>query len=151
MARPPRIPMWLQSDQRVTYFVTLCVKDRRHVLAQRNVFAAIERFCRENENWNTIAAVVMPDHIHALVSPKLNRDERITRFSAALKRFISRETRATWQWQHGVFDRLLRRQEFGESKWGYMRENPVRAGFVDNWEEWPYFIGYDEEPNNTAA
>jgi REP element-mobilizing transposase RayT len=116
MARPPRIPVWLQWEQRLMYFVTLCVKHRKHVLATPSIFAAIEQFCRENTKWKTTAAVIMPDHMHALVSPKLERDERITQFSAALKRFVRAETGADWQWQHGVFDRLLRRNESAESK-----------------------------------
>ena len=55
---------------------------------------------------------------------------------------MRRETKAIWKWQDGVFDRLLRRDEFAESKWINMRENPVRAGLVRRWEDWPYAIGY---------
>jgi hypothetical protein len=63
MARPPRIPVWLQWDQRVIYFITLCVAHRKH----------------------------------------------------------------------------------------YIRENPVRAGFVTRWENWPYLIGYNESWKKAAA
>jgi len=59
-----------------------------------------------------------------------------------LKRFVRRETNAAWKWQDGVFDRLLRRDESAESKWIYMREDPVRAGLVRLWEDWSYAIGY---------
>jgi REP element-mobilizing transposase RayT len=135
----------------VVYFVTLCVRDRKSVLAQPNIFGAVNQFCRDNSNWNTIAAVIMPDHLHALVSPKNKREEQITQFSAGLKRFVGREVAATWQWQHGVFDCLLRREESAESKWIYMRENPVRGGFVERWEDWPYFIGYTEPETNLPA
>ena len=55
---------------------------------------------------------------------------RSRRYSAGLKRFVRRETNAVWKWLDGVFDRLLRRDECAESKWIYMRENPVRAGLV---------------------
>ena len=55
---------------------------------------------------------------------------------------IHRGDSVTWKWQDGVFDRLLRRDESAESKWIYMRENPVRAGLVRRWEDWPYAIGY---------
>ena len=37
-----------------------------------------------------------------------------------------------------VFDRLLRSDESYESKWLYVRDNPVRAGLVDAAEDWPY-------------
>ena len=84
----------------------------------------------------------MPDHFHALVRPLASRDAKITQYSAGLKRFVRRETNAAWKWQDGVFDRLLRRNESVESKWIYMRENPVRAGLVRRWKDWPDAIGY---------
>ena len=86
----------------------------------------------------------MPDHFHALVCPRKHRDARITQFSAGLKRFVRHRTQAAWKWHDGVFDRLLRRDEFAESKWFYIRENPVRAGLIQRWEDWPYLIDYEE-------
>jgi REP-associated tyrosine transposase len=142
MARPPRIPMLLPLDQTVTCFITICVANRRPTLNNPEVFGAILKFCDPHEQWQTLAAVVMPDHMHAFVRPLASRDAKVTQYSAGLKRFVRRETKAAWKWQNGVFDRLLRRNEFAESKWIYMRENPVRAGLVIRWEDWPYAIGY---------
>ena len=119
-----------------------CVGSRRPVLNNPEIFVAILKICDLREQWETVAAVVMPDHLHALVRPVANRDAKITQYSAGLKRFVRRETKAAWKWQDGVFDRLLRRDESAESKWIYMRENPVRAGLVRRWEDWPYAIGY---------
>ena len=144
MARPPRIPVWLRHDQVVTYFVTLCTENRRPALDNPTTFQAIKAFCRANENWHTAAAVAMPDHFHALVSPTKDREVRITQFSAGLKRFVRSQTNADWKWQDGVFDRLLRRDEFAESKWFYIRENPVRAGLVERRQDWPYLLEYEE-------
>ena len=144
MARPPRISVWLRDDQIVTYFITLCVEDRRFVLANPAAFQAIQTFCRANENWQMIAAVAMPDHFHALVYPLRDREAKLTQFSAGLKRFVRSQTRAAWKWQDGVFDRLLRKDEFAESKWLYIRENPVHAGLVERWEDWPYLIDNQE-------
>lgn len=139
MARPPRIPVWLKQDHVVTYFITLCIEDRRSVLANPTMFQAIRAFCRANKNWHTIAAVVMPDHFHALVCPLKDREARITQFSAGLKHYV-RSPQAAWKWQEGVFDLLLQKDEFAESKWFYIRENPVRARLVERWEDWPYLI-----------
>ena len=141
MARPPRIPMRLALDQEVIYFITLCVAQRRSVLHTAIVFGSIHDFCVSHSQWITHALVVMPDHIHALISP-LNREAKVTQFSAGLKRAIKRKVGEEWQWQHGVFDRLLRRKESAYQKWIYMRENPVRAGWVKSWEQWPYFINF---------
>ena len=91
MARPPRIPVWLPLDQTVTYFITICVGGRRPVLDNPEIFGAILKICDLQEQWETVAAVVMPDHLHALVRPLANRDAKITQYSAGLKRFVRRE------------------------------------------------------------
>ncbi len=144
MARPPRIPVWLAWDQPVIYFVTLCVERRQRVLDNAPAFHAIATFARASTTWQTVAAVVMPDHMHALIAPK-NREAPVVQYSAGLKRHVRRVVQAPWKWQEGVFDRLLRREESAAEKWLYMRENPVRAGLVERWEAWPYFIGYAPE------
>jgi REP element-mobilizing transposase RayT len=140
MARPPRIPVWLPWDQPVIYFVTLCVQGRQPVLDNPAICSAVETFCRTCPNWQTIALILMPDHLHALIAPR-EREAFVTQYSAGLKRHVRRVTQAAWKWQDGVSDRLLRREESAESKWQYLRENPVRAGLVGRWEDWPYFIG----------
>jgi hypothetical protein len=88
MARPPRIPVWLSLDQTVTYFITICVVPRLPILNNPEVFGAIVKFCDLHEDWQTLAAVVMPDHLHTLVRPLANRDAAVTQYSAGLKRFV---------------------------------------------------------------
>ena len=51
---------------------------------------------------------------------------------------------ASWKWQSGSFDRLMRTDESLQNKWLYLQENPVRAGLVTRWEDWPFRIGFDE-------
>jgi putative transposase len=41
-------------------------------------------------------------------------------------------------WQPGFFDHVLRSDESYAQKWEYVRNNPVRAGLVASWQEWPY-------------
>ena len=42
-------------------------------------------------------------------------------------------------WQKGFFDHVLRSDESYAQKWEYVRDNPVRAGLVKKWEDWPYW------------
>jgi hypothetical protein len=60
----------------------------------------------------------------------------------SLKGTLSSELRAKGcaspYWQKGFFDHILRSKESYSGKWQYVRENPVRAGLVKSWEEWPY-------------
>jgi hypothetical protein len=42
MGHPPRIPVWLNWDQPVIYFLTFCVANRQKVLANDIAFAAFK-------------------------------------------------------------------------------------------------------------
>lgn len=143
MAHPPRIPMWLSADRVPTYFVTFCVAARRTVLADPRCFASFQRVAASLQRWTTLAAVMMPDHVHVLASPHA-RETSVGEYSALIKRGMRLELKPSWRWQHGCFDRLLRNDESAQAKWEYMRENPVRAGLVSEWRGWPYMVGIRE-------
>jgi len=144
MAHPPRIPVWLKWEQSVVYFITFCVQDRQKVLANDEAFEAFRNAATRHQRWSVIAGLLMPDHVHLLAAPTFNREEKVGTLTGALKRWMRQELRASWQWQPGSFDRLLRSDESAQSKWLYIRENPVRAGFVTHWSEWPYRLGFDD-------
>jgi hypothetical protein len=40
--------------------------------------------------------------------------------------------------QEEFFDHILRSGESYSQKWDYVRENPVRAGLVSTFEDWPW-------------
>jgi putative transposase len=144
VGRPPRIPVWLPWEQRVIYFVTVCVANRRRVLANETAFKAFKAAIGKLGNWTVLAAMLMPDHLHVLATPIKNRNAKPGNFSGALKRWMRQELNASWNWQPGCFDRLLRSDESLHDKWLYVQENPVRAGLVKHWKHWPYQIGLDD-------
>src|SRR5437588_5629366 len=41
-------------------------------------------------------------------------------------------------WQREYWDRQLRRSESYAEKWQYVRNNPIRHGYVRRAEDWPY-------------
>ncbi len=143
MAHPPRIPVWLRWEQEVVYFVTFNVAARQRVLANDPAFAAFQHAISKLTAWTVIVGVMMPDHIHVLTAPH-DRDANAGNFSGAMKRWIRQQARHDWRWQSGSFDRLLRNDESAAEKWDYIRENPVRAGLVERWQDWPYRFGGDE-------
>ena len=125
------------------YFVTICVTNRQVVLANETAFNAFKAAIGKLENWRILAAMLMPDHLHVIVAPIESRNAKLGNFSAALKRWMRQELNASWNWQPGCFDRLLRSDESLHDKWLYVQENPVRAGLVEHWKDWPYQIGLD--------
>ena len=66
----------------------------------------------------------------------------LDRWMKSLKNTISKTLRSNGvpapHWQKGFFDHVLGNGESYDQKWQYVRENPVRAGLVENWNEWPY-------------
>lgn len=147
MAVPPRIPVWLRWDQEVVYFVTINVAERRRVLANPPAFTAWQNAVARLNKWTVEVGIMMPDHLHMLVYPH-DRNADVGNLSGAIKRWVRQQARRTdWHWQPGSFDRLLRDSESTQQKWLYIRENPVRAGLVERWQDWPYRLGFegDEE------
>jgi REP element-mobilizing transposase RayT len=138
------MPVWLPWEQPVIYFVTICVAHRRRVLANDTAFKAFKLAVSKVENWRVLAAMLMPDHLHVIAAPIQNRNAKLGNFSGALKRWMRRELNASWDWQPGCFDRLLRSDESLHDKWLYVQENPVRAGLVRHWKHWAYQIGFED-------
>ena len=144
MGHPPRISVWLRWEKSVSYFVTICVKGRKRVLANEAAFNAFKNAPAKLHEWRVLAAILMPDHLHAVVA-RTERNVQLGNFSAALKRWMRKELNASWEWQAGCFDRFLRSNESLHEKWLYLQENPVRAGLVKECKEWPYRFEFNEE------
>lgn len=88
----------------------------------------------------TLAACLMPDHLHWL-----QRDA--ARVVAAVQRFKSYSTRvvrqAGWQgplWQRSFWDHVIRRRESLTAVVEYILANPVRKRLARAWDEYPYSV-----------
>jgi putative transposase len=85
----------------------------------------------------------MLDHLHAFVAIDDQR-LRLSMWMKSLKNALSNTLRGQGvpspHWQKGFFDHVLRSEESYGEKWNYVRENPLRAGLVEQWDEWP-FVG----------
>ena len=153
MAEPPRLPaVLLPWDKSIVYFVTICVKGRRNVLANCEVFDAIKETIGQSQKWYVLAGVVMPDRVHRIVCPVENRDLSVGDFSHGFKRTLRKCLGPqSWEWQRGCFDRLLRSDENLQNKWTYVKDNPVRHGLTEKAEDWPYYLDYIKEPETGSC
>jgi REP element-mobilizing transposase RayT len=124
------------------YFVTACTLDRKHLLATREVHEAFVSFAHRGEGHGAYVGsyVLMPDHLHLFVA--LAEQQKLSPWMKSLKNSLSKTLRTTGisapHWQKGFFDHVLRNDESASQKWEYVRDNPVRAGLVKRWEDWPY-------------
>jgi len=136
--------VWIEPP---LYFLTICVAGRRPILANDQAFDILRGefgAARERYGWTVGRSVVMPDHLHFFcMSDDLPDSSSLSRFIGGFKqwsakRIVHAKGVSPPLWQEQFFDRLLRSDESYESKWLYVRDNPVRAGLVDAAEDWPY-------------
>ncbi len=129
---------WLYTDYPV-YFITSCTANRRPVLANDRMHAALIAFAHNAQSRGVMVGryVILPDHIHLFAA--FRRDTlKLSDWMKGLKRALARENRGGAIWQKGFFDHLMRSGESYSQKWNYVVLNPVRAGLVDRPEDWPY-------------
>jgi REP element-mobilizing transposase RayT len=119
-------------------FITFC-KGNRTAFAPEARDAVLHHCLHDNgKRYDLHAAVVMPDHVHLLLTPL--RDEKGWSYSLptilkALKgtsaRSINKLSGSNGPvWQEESFDHVLRSQESFEKKLEYLQQNPVRRGLV---------------------
>ncbi len=139
--RPTRLRrlnrVWINRGQ-PTYFITVCVANRsQKPLANDAVHTRLRQFLHNSAahyDWWAGRYVLMPDHLHLLVTPGVAAVPR-GEWMKALKAIVADRT---FKWQTGFFDRVLRSDESESEKWDYICQNPVRAGLVATAESWPY-------------
>ncbi len=138
------------------YFITVCVKERRPLLADPLVASVLTdawRYSYEGHGWMVGRYVIMPDHVHFFAAPapddaktlslfmgcwKRSTSIRIRALQAAGQRRLPRPTNESFAWQKEFFDHLLRNDESYREKWEYIRQNPCRSGLVSDPGDWPY-------------
>ncbi|MCF7817800.1 MAG: transposase [Kiritimatiellales bacterium] len=140
-----RIPVWIPDDQCVFYFVTVCCHHRRRIfISNHSVRIALESLvkCADASDWNVWQACFMPDHVHLVISPKIEREQKLSRimqrWKSSSKQRLNREGFDGGIWQKEFFDRLLRSNENLTDKWRYVEMNPVRAGLCEYPSDYPY-------------
>ena len=122
--------------------MTACTAERKPILARKEIHSALVRFAQKGPALGAWIGtyVLMPDHFHLFVA--LDDALPLSGWARSLKGVLSSELREMRipapHWQKGFFDHVLRSDESATQKWEYIRANPVRAGLVQRWEEWPY-------------
>lgn len=84
----------------------------------------------------------MPDHVHLIIEIAVG--DVIT----IMRDIKTRTTRLWWEhggegalWQKSFHDRGLRGAKAFDEAVAYVIANPVRAGLVEQWEDYPYIAG----------
>ncbi len=91
-------------------------------------------------------AVVLPDHVHALVQPLPHPKGGIYHLAEILhsvKSYTSHKIRTLREskgslWQDETYDRIVRDEDEFLEKWNYIRNNPVKAELADRPEDYDW-------------
>ena len=126
------------------YLLTTVTKDRGPLfadLACGRIVVGAMRHHAEHGYAESLAFVVMPDHLHWLV--QLHTGVRLDRLMRLLKAYTARRinahrgTKGQAVWQAGYHDHAIRREEDIVAVARYIVANPLRAGLVQRIGEYP--------------
>jgi putative transposase len=127
------------------YSLTVCTASREPFFREAaNVSSCASSLidAAMKENFTLLVYVFMPDHLHLLVegTEKASLPAFVKRFKQS-SGFEFKAASGALLWQKGYYDHVLRRQEAIEDVARYVLENPVRAGLVQDWNEYPFIGG----------
>lgn len=135
-------PPWVETGALFHIRIAIDRENEQHRLTDTSLAQALldsARFYENKQRWHITLFLLMPDHLHALLSFAIN--ESMSKIIGDWKHFHSRKQGIIWQ--EGYFDHRLRDDERGEqlsAKMNYIRQNPVAAGLCTRAENWPWII-----------
>jgi REP element-mobilizing transposase RayT len=155
------------KDQSAPYFITFQIVYWIDIFSRksyRDIIIDSLQYCQREKGLEIFAYVIMSNHVHLIVrSSSDNLSDTIRDFKKYTSKKIVEiaespvESRKGWilrlfkhaakrqnkkgiyqVWTHGNHAELLYSNKFIESKVRYIHNNPVKAGIVDNAEEYKY-------------
>jgi putative transposase len=131
------VPNWVELGALFHVRIALDRQQEQRPLTDPTLAKSIldsANFYQEKQRWHVTLFLLMPDHIHALLS--FAGDQPMSQIIGDWKHFQTHKHNITWQ--EGYFDHRLRDDERGEqlsTKVNYIRQNPVAAGLCAKTED----------------
>jgi putative transposase len=102
----------------------------------RELFERSLESIRRRYDFVVCGYVVMPEHIHLLLSEP--KKVLLSKAIQALKLSVSVQSREKPFWQARYYDFNVHNEEKRVEKLRYMHRNPVKRGLVEKPEDWPW-------------
>ena len=126
------------------HFVTFSCYHRQPNLSlalNRDLFLSVIEQVRLRYRFDIIGYVVMPEHVHLLLSKPESGNLSIV--VQVLKQIVSRKVSASEQhvesfWQRRFYDFNVRTERKRIEKLRYLHQNPVTRGLVEKPEDWQW-------------
>ena len=124
------------------YLATFTTRERNPIFNDLFLSRIVIRYLNKSPYANTLAFVVMPDHVHWLLQLKTSKS--LSQVIQATKSIISiNVNRQTDQkgtiWQPGFHDHALRNEEALREIGRYVVANPLRANLVKKIGDYPHW------------
>jgi putative transposase len=126
-----------------TFFITTATYNRRRLFqlpANAELLLETLQHYRRAGHYKLHAFVVMPDHLHVMVTPQGIALERV--MGLIKGGFSHRLASKLPVWQRGFTDHRIRDADDLETRRRYLHMNPVRGGLARVVEEYPYSSAY---------
>ena len=125
--------------------ITIALRDRCRRFADPTLAApTIDLLCEHaaKTRVTVFGYCLMPDHVHLLLSPSVDCDlvTFVGQFKNLAQRCFWRAGGQGLLWQKSFWDHFLRADEDVAVVLDYILKNPVRAGLVERWQDYP-FVG----------
>ncbi|WP_232056811.1 REP-associated tyrosine transposase [Methylomonas rhizoryzae] len=122
-----------------TYLITTVTQYRRPVFADFHAARLVVRaliFEQRRMTADTLAYVVMPDHLHWLLT--LGQSKSLSQLVQAVKAASAKQI-GNPVWQAGFHDHAVRQEEELKNLARYIIANPLRAGLVERIGDYPHW------------
>ena len=143
------------------YFITICIKDRHPILWShfssnavgaangrpadyklspygKVVETAINNISVYYQGVNVDKYVIMPNHIHMIISITRNPAPSISNIINQMKGYVSKQLGFS-PWQKLYHDRIIRDKEEYLDKWQYIEDNPIKWNEDEDYVNLQYF------------
>jgi putative transposase len=127
------------QDEGDDHFITFSCYRREPYFATpdaRDIFLDSIELTRRHYLFEVFGYVVMPEHVHLLVSEPSDKEVSLSKALQALKISVSRRLDARPFWQRRYYDFNVFTRDKRVEKLKYMHRNPVARGLVERPEEW---------------
>jgi len=134
-----------------TYFFTVTLRDRQsRILTERvGLLREIFRDVRKEHPFEIVAIVILPEHLHTVLTlPEQDADYSRRwqavkgRFSGALVKSgvpLHKDHRGEYRlWRRRFWEHTIRDEQDLETHVDYIHYNPVKHGLVQRAADWPY-------------
>ena len=122
--------------------ITACLAARNTLFSDLPVaegFAGDLRIAATRHHCVVIVYCFMPDHLHVVLqgaAPEADVWRAMILFKQRTGYWLKRN-RPGVRWQNDFYDRIVRRDENLADHIWYVVNNPVRAGLVEDWRQYP--------------